>query len=146
MAEHRQAGDAVGRPGPKKKPLDLDLIKELARFGNTEHDIAIICGFNPSYFSEMKKTDPRIQETIDNGYSEMKSSLRRKQLEVAMEGDRTLLVFLGKAILNQSDRMDINAQIDHTIDWKIDFGEEAAESARKRKAEIDEESNTSESS
>jgi hypothetical protein len=37
-------------------------------------------------------------------------SLRRKQFELAMEGNPTMLIFLGKQWLGQSDRRENNAQ------------------------------------
>lgn len=38
------------------------------------------------------------------GYSLLKSSLRRKQIQVAMSGNTTMLIWLGKQILRQSDK------------------------------------------
>jgi hypothetical protein len=47
----------------------------------------------------------RFKDVIEEGSEEGKMSLRRKQLEVAMSGDRTMLIWLGKNLLNQSDRV-----------------------------------------
>jgi len=40
-------------------------------------------------------------------------SLRRKQFEVAMNGNPTLLIWLGKQYLDQSDKNELNANISH---------------------------------
>ena len=46
----------------------------------------------------------RFRGEVERGQSEMKVGLRRKQFELAMQGNVTLLIFLGKALLGQSDK------------------------------------------
>ncbi len=41
-----------------------------------------------------------------------KISLRRKQFEMAMEGDRVMLIWLGKQYLGQADKMDQSVNMD----------------------------------
>jgi len=45
--------------------------------------------------------------------------LRRKQMEVALEGNPTMLIFLGKAMLGQSDNP-LNSDDKKILPWSDD--------------------------
>ena len=47
------------------------------------------------------------------GFESGKASLRRKQYEVAMGGNCTMLVWLGKQYLGQTDKIDASVKDDH---------------------------------
>lgn len=44
---------------------------------------------------------------IKEGHTNIKISLRRKQLQIALDGDRTMLIWLGKQMLNQREPKNI---------------------------------------
>lgn len=50
--------------------------------------------------------------------SEGKEMLRGKQFQLAVEGDKTMLVWLGKQYLDQKDRKDMTSN-DHTLGMSI---------------------------
>lgn len=102
---------------------DEDIIRELASTGCTIAEIAHICGFSESHFHEMKKRYPGIQEAIDQGKANLHKSLRKKQVEVALDGNPQMLIFLGKAELGQSDRIEINQNVKAEVEYEIKFGE-----------------------
>ena len=54
--------------------------------------------------------------------AESKTSLRRVQMNKALEGDNTLLIWLGKQLLDQKDKSDITSN-DKTINMVITPGE-----------------------
>ena len=102
---------------------DEDLIRELASHGCTIYEIAHICGFSESHFHEMKKRYPGIQQAIDEGKANLHKSLRKKQVEVALDGNPQMLIFLGKAELGQTDRVEINQNVKAEVEYEIKFGE-----------------------
>jgi hypothetical protein len=51
----------------------------------------------------------RFAAEIAKGRAEGRTSLRRKQWELAMGGNATMLIFLGKNMLGQTDRTDLTS-------------------------------------
>lgn len=84
-----------------KKVLDEKLIADLAGIACTVEEIALICKC-------CKDTLERnYSQFIEEGRAHLRSSLRRKQYEVAMnddaKGQTTMLIWLGKQLLEQKD-------------------------------------------
>lgn len=80
------------------KEIDERQVELLAGVGCTVDEIAATLGCS-------KRTlETRFCALIENGRGKMRSSLRRKQVEVAMKGDKTMLIWLGKQLLGQKDR------------------------------------------
>lgn len=50
-----------------------------------------------------KTLSNRFSQAIKEGRAQGKSSLKRKQYELAMKGDRTMLIWLGKILCGQID-------------------------------------------
>ena len=84
--------------------IDLDKVKELAMIGCTQKEICAVLRVSKPTFILMKKNNPILMETILAGREEGNASLRKKQLQVAMQGNPQMLVWLGKNKLNQSDK------------------------------------------
>ena len=111
----------MGRPA--KKTYDLDEIEQLAENGCTVYEIAAICGFSEGYFHALKRQDPGIHEAIERGKANMHMSLRKKQIEVALDGNPQLLIHLGKTELGQNDKIELNQNIKAEVEYEIRFGE-----------------------
>lgn len=71
----------------------------------------------------MKKRYPGIQQAIDEGKANLHKSLRKKQVEVALDGNPQMLIFLGKAELGQTDRVEVNSNVKAEVEYEIKFGE-----------------------
>ena len=84
----------VGRP---RIEIDEELLYKLATIHCTMKEMEDILGVSED---TLKRNFAGI---IDKGKAEGKSRLRRKQMEVALEGNPTMLIFLGKAMLGQSE-------------------------------------------
>jgi AraC-like DNA-binding protein len=98
-----------GKAGRPKAPLDTEHIKALAGAGCTVEEMAEFLGVN-------KKTlERRFSAVIDSGRLRRNVSLRRKQMELAMRGDKTMLIWLGKQLLGQSDRSQITGKDDGPV-------------------------------
>lgn len=79
------------------KELDEETIYKLAALGCSYSEIA-------KWFGVSKDTlTRRYQDIIKAGAAEIKMELKRLQLEVARKGNVTMLIWLGKQYLDQTD-------------------------------------------
>ena len=99
---------AVGRP---KIKLDTQMLEDLAAIFCTNKEIASI--MNCSTDTLVRNYADHIKKGRDKG----KSSLRRKQWEKAMEGNTTMLIWLGKQYLEQKDQP-ISNEENQPLPWK----------------------------
>ena len=90
---------SVGRP--KKYNLDTKQVEQLAGFGCTDTEIA-------SFFDISRTTLERNYEHyLTKGREEGKIRLRQYQWASAKKGNVAMLIWLGKQLLNQSDKQEI---------------------------------------
>ena len=84
----------AGRP---KVQLDEKKLEALAQINCTLEEMAEImeCGIST--------LQANYQHIIKRGRANLKMSLKRKQYEIAMKGNVTMLIFLGKVLLKQRE-------------------------------------------
>ena len=105
-------GHVIGRP---KVVVDEELLLKLASIHCTMKEMVDILGVSEDTLKN------RFSGIIDKGKSTGKMRLRRKQMEVALEdGNPTMLIFLGKAMLGQSDNP-LNADDNKILPWSDDI-------------------------
>ena len=89
--------------------IDWDRVDELLIAGCSSYEIAGYLGCHPDTI----RNNIKRQHGVDfREYKRLKrakgdSMLREKQLQMAMSGDKTMLVFLGKNRLGQRDKFDM---------------------------------------
>ena len=72
-------------------------VKKLASYGLNNTEIA-------DFFNVSESTiRSRFNEFLTKGRSELKKKLRKAQIDTAMKGNATLLIWLGKQYLGQKD-------------------------------------------
>ena len=108
MSEEKSKG---GRP---KLEIDEDLVYKLAVIHCTPKEIASIVGCSQDTIRG------RFSDILAKGRAEGKQRLRRKQIEVAMQGNATMLVWLGKNILGQSDTPISEEDSSKILPWSDD--------------------------
>ena len=86
---------------------DEKAILELASKGRTLTEIAAYCGVSDDTISR------RFAEAVKRGKSLMRGSLRAKQFELAMRGNPTMLAWLGKQELGQTDKQQLSGRLEH---------------------------------
>jgi len=100
-------------PGRPKAEIDPEMVIALARVGCTVEEMAETLGVN-------KKTlERRFDKIIESGRLKRNVSLRRKQMELAMRGDRTMLIWLGKNLLGQTDKTQLTGKDDGPIKHEV---------------------------
>jgi hypothetical protein len=86
------------------RPIDYKLVKSLAGIGCTDREIAAVTGFCHEWICKRKKTDAKLREAIEQGRENGKATLRRMQWSAATKGNPTMLIWLGKQMLEQRDK------------------------------------------
>jgi hypothetical protein len=120
---------------PRPKPIiDYNLIEKLANLGCTEYEIAYALNYSPKHFSSLKRKDTLIREAINRGSNGIKISIRRAQLKVALPdesreyaGNPTMLIWLGKQYLHQSDHLKIGGEEDAPLKYVLKWADEVDE-------------------
>lgn len=93
-----------GRPKFVLNDRGKKMIEDLATILCTDEEIASVMGTNIEILQNDANYDT-FMELKKRGRDKGKSSLRRKQFEVAMKGNATMLIWLGRNYLNQTDNI-----------------------------------------
>jgi hypothetical protein len=91
-----------------RKPIDPVQVEALAAIGCTLDEMASILSCHRNTLLN------RFCKVIEKGKSSLRMSLRREQVRLAKAGDRTMLIWLGKQYLGQSERHEV-------FERKIDY-------------------------
>jgi len=99
---------------PKKPPnrplfqINWDTVDSMCAIQCTGEEIAGVlgCSYNTLFRACEKEHSCTFEEYFDQKKSNGRMSLRRKQYSTAMEGNPTMLVWLGKNWLGQTDKIE----------------------------------------
>jgi hypothetical protein len=102
-------GYEVGRGRNKRVVVPKD-VYELAAIGCNDREIA--------RWFDMDENTLRynFKDILDKGREDLKASLRRAQLRLALSGNATMLIWLGKQILSQQETP-INSDTNTPLPW-----------------------------
>ena len=100
----------VGRP---KKELDTNMIEKLASIFCTNEEISTIVGCHSDTLAD------NFSEYLKKGRDKGKMSLRRMQWEKAQSGNTTMLIWLGKQMLGQKDKIE-TSENHKPLPWSYD--------------------------
>ena len=98
-------GEGGGRP---KIPIDGTLVEKLASIHCTMEEIASVCSCS------VDTLERRFAETIKQAKAKGRSSLRRYQWEAAQKGNTGMLIWLGKQLLDQTEKVEQRVDLDLT--------------------------------
>jgi len=93
------------RPTIKFEKEQYAQVAKLAEMGCTDEEMAAVMQVSLSTWKRMKSRDDLLVQTVAEGKANLSVKLRRMQIEMAMSGDRALLIHLGKHLLGQSDKV-----------------------------------------
>ena len=99
--------------GRNNIPVPPDEVELMASIGCTDREIAEYFGINDDTLRY------NLKDFLINGRQQLKNSLRRAQLRVALDGNATLLIWLGKQILGQAENP-INTDDNKPLPWNDD--------------------------
>ena len=86
---------------PKKYDIDTEQVEKLASFGCTNIEIASVFGCDESLIRKS------YSEFLIKGREKGKVRLRQLQWKAAEAGSHTMLVWLGKQVLGQTDKQEV---------------------------------------
>jgi hypothetical protein len=92
----------MGRP---TKVIDLQQLAALCQIQCTDEEIAAVLDVTTELLRRRKK-NKEFLAVMEQGKARGKASLRRKQFEAAMAGDRVMLIWLGKQLLGQTEKLE----------------------------------------
>jgi hypothetical protein len=97
----------TGKAGRPPIEFDLEIVEGLGRIGATAAEMACVLPASQSTIEHrMADREGDFSKAYRKGQGLLKASLRRKQIAVGMAGNVTMLIWLGKQHLSQTDRQD----------------------------------------
>lgn len=109
------------RPGPKRREVDLDRLRELAAKGLTRETMASLLGVSIRTFYERQVENPQISQAINEGRAKLADEMADRLLQKALAGDtRACMFFLDRRCgWNRRDERTINHNV--TVDPKAEL-------------------------
>lgn len=87
---------------------DLKSIEDMGAEANTWNDIALELGWKPD---TLQRKDAA-KEAYDLGAARCRKSIRKKQYDLAMNGNANMLTWLGKILCDQKEVQHIETNVD----------------------------------
>ena len=106
--------------GTKKELMVEKQVEKLASYGLTNKEISEALGYDDSTLKR------KFENFLIKGRANLKQRLKKKQIQVAMSGNVTMLIWLGKQYLGQADKLE------ETGDYKIVINRKKLEVELKR--------------
>lgn len=97
----KTAGEAKPKTGRPLLNIDPRQVEQLAAIDCSYAEMAAVLDCDPKTLSN------RFSQVIQKGRERGCASLKRKQFELAMSGDKTMLIWLGKQRLGQAEQQRI---------------------------------------
>lgn len=98
----------AGRPRKTWTEEDVKQFEKLCGIMCTKSEVCSVMNLDPKTLDKLIadnfKETPTWGEAFDYFSATGKASLRRAQFQLALDGDKTMLIFLGKNYLGQSDQ------------------------------------------
>ena len=116
----------TGRP---RIQFDLKEIESLGKLHCTYEEMAGWLGHDEETIRDRMQNEPAFLGAYKKGAGQTKMSLRRKQLQAAMDGNITMMIWMGKQLLGQTDKSE-TVEISGTMSCR-----EAADILKKLKSD-----------
>jgi hypothetical protein len=115
--DKKKTATKAGRP---KADVDADMVEKLAGIGCPNSEIAALVGCS------VATLDRNFAEVMHKGRENVKTRLRKKQIELALAGNVTLLIWLGKQMLGQAEKVEARTEHSGQIGGTLDPGTQKA--------------------
>jgi len=110
----------MGKRGPQPIEIDWKEFDTLCAVQCTLEEISLFFGLSEDTIERAvaRKWDMRFAEYYEQKRRLGFVSLRRKQYQLALAGDRTMLIWLGKNLLGQADRQELTGRSGGPIQYE----------------------------
>jgi len=95
----------------KEIPIEKQ-VEKLASYGLTNKEIAEALGYDDTTLKR------KFENFLTKGKANLRQRLKRKQIDVALGGNVSMLIWLGKQYLGQADKLDENGEYEIVINRK----------------------------
>lgn len=100
---------AKGKAGRPRIEFDLTVVEGLGEIGATLDEMAtVLPASRATIAARMGDKDSDFWTAYNKGFGDLRMSLRREQIRQAKGGNITMLIWLGKQLLEQRDRHDVS--------------------------------------
>lgn len=106
---------AVYRVKNHRKDIDLDMVYMLAQNMLNQRDMATQLKITPRVFEDCLNNWPEFGLALERGYSETRQKLGKVQLDMALNGNVGMLIWLGKQYLHQADKHEQNNRTEISV-------------------------------
>jgi len=109
----KKPGPPKGTGGRPKKPIDWPKVANMGKIHCTQSEIAAVLDVSEDTLCRACKAEHGITfaDYLKQKQEGGRASLRRRQYKLALAGDKTMLVWLGKNWLGQTDKQEIEANV-----------------------------------
>ena len=97
------------RPKKKLELSEEQRIEKLASYGLTNKEISEALGYDENALKR------NFEIFLIKGKANLKERLKRKQIQVAMQGNVTMLIWLGKQYLGQTEKVEESGELKLTV-------------------------------
>lgn len=97
------------RPKKKLELSEEQRIEKLASYGLTNKEISEALGYDENTLKR------NFEIFLIKGKANLKERLKRKQIQVAMQGNVTMLIWLGKQYLGQTEKVEESGELKLTV-------------------------------
>ena len=109
MTKKKRISERIKRGRGRPVALEPDaktrkIVKGLGEIQATVKECAAVLGVGEATYLRFLERNPDINELFTNAQERGKSSLRRYQFKLAAKGHPTMLIWLGKQYLGQTDK------------------------------------------
>lgn len=95
----------------KEIPIEKQ-VEKLASYGLTNKEISEALGYDDTTLKR------KFENFLTKGKANLRQRLKRKQIDVALGGNVSMLIWLGKQYLGQADKLDENGEYEIVINRK----------------------------
>ncbi|HUU30083.1 MAG TPA: hypothetical protein VM123_19940 [archaeon] len=105
----KKLGRKNNRGGRPQSQINYEILEELCCIQCTGEEVASVLKIDYDTLNAVLKRDGHksFSEYFEQKKGNGRASLRRRQWKAAMDGNTTMLIFLGKQYLNQSNKQDV---------------------------------------
>ena len=114
-----ERGPQPGEGGAPRKVIDLDVARRAASLGCTSDEIATLLGIGRATFYNHLKEDTDLKDALDEGRDQGRTTLRRLQWQQAQNGNVTMQIWLGKQLLGQRDKHEVEQTGVQTVQMQL---------------------------
>ena len=112
---NRKAPAGGGKP---RVEIDHEDLRRLSLLGLSQRDIAALLRISRRTLEQRIAEDPDLLAQMELGRAEMRRNIRAAQLQYALVGNATLLIWLGKTECGQRETLRFGAETDDSDDLK----------------------------